>query len=131
MKLVIRYICGLRGGRPRCNRHRYRAGAWWNALRGRVLRDRCTVSRVDRSCRLITVTKMARENATASSDQGDRNRVSEATHSRVMRDTTGRLNHRPHIEANNCVYGSGLCEKLSDTIVDRKFPEGRWARRQS
>ena len=91
----------------------------------------CAVSRVDRSCCLVTVNKMARENATASSDQGDRNRVSEATHSRVMRDTTGRLNHHLHIEANNCVYGSGLCEKLSDTIVDRKFPEGRWARRQS
>jgi hypothetical protein len=44
-----------------------------------------------------------------------------------MRDATERLGHRLHIEANNSVYGSGLCEKLSDTIVDKKFPEGRWA----
>ncbi len=27
MQSVIRYISDLRGGRPRCNSHRYRAGA--------------------------------------------------------------------------------------------------------
>jgi hypothetical protein len=100
-------------------------------MRGGVLRDRWTVFRVARGCWQDTITKIARENTTVANDQGDRNRVSEATHSRVMRDATGRLGHRLHIEANNSVYGSGLCEKLSDTIVDKKFPEGRWARRQS
>lgn len=39
----------------------------------------------------------------------------------------GRFGHYPWIEANKSVYGSVLGENLSETIVDKKFPQGRWA----
>ena len=67
---------------------------------------------------------MDREDTAASSDQGDRNRVLEASHSRVMRGRNRAPRSSSTHEANNCAYGSGLCEKLSDTIEDKKFPRG-------
>jgi len=39
----------------------------------------------------------------------------------------GRLGHYPWIEVNKNVYGSALGENLSETIVVKKFPLGRWA----